>query len=69
MAKIDRRRKYIIVIDTETANGLIENDNLELSQSLVYDVGWMVIDKSGNVYEKRSFVNADIFLATLFVLT
>ena len=28
----------------------------------VYDCGWAVVDRNGNVYKARSFVNADIFL-------
>jgi hypothetical protein len=48
--------------DTETANTLTdENGNLDTSSCLVYDIGWQIIDKHGNVYEKRSFVNSDIF--------
>lgn len=53
--KIDRRRKYGIMIDTETANGL---DN-----PLFYDVGYQIIDSKGNKYLERSFVNADVFLS------
>lgn len=61
--KIDKRKKYLIGIDTETCNGLIdEKGKLDLSQSLVYDVGWQVIDKKGKVYRTRSFVVAEIFL-------
>lgn len=62
--KIDRRKQYLIGIDTETCNGL-ENEKdgtLDLSQSLVYDIGWQVVDRRGNVYRKRSFVVAEIFL-------
>lgn len=50
---IDRRRHYILMVDTETANGL--------DDPLVYDFGCAVIDIHGNVYETRSFVNKDIF--------
>ena len=57
------RKKYLIGIDTETANGLIDkNGKLDLSQSLVYDVGWTIIDKKGKVFLERSFVVAEIFL-------
>lgn len=52
--KIDHRKKYGIMIDTETANGL--------ECPLFYDVGWQVIDSHGNKYIERSFVNADVFL-------
>jgi hypothetical protein len=62
MNKIDRRRTYILMCDTETANTLTdESGNLDTSNCLCYDIGWQVIDKHGNVYEKRSFVNSDIF--------
>ena len=61
--RIDRRKTYLIGIDTETCNGLLmEDGKLDLSQSLVYDIGWQVVDKKGKVYRKRSFVVAEIFL-------
>ena len=54
---------YLIGIDTETSNSLIDDKNkLDLSQSLVYDVGWQVINKKGHPYLKRSYVVAEIFL-------
>ena len=54
MGKIDHRRNYILVIDTETANGL--------EDPLVYDCGFAVVDKWGTVYEAHSFVNRDVFV-------
>ena len=51
--KIDRRRHYFIVLDTETAN--------TIDCPLVYDMGWAVVDKHGNVYRTRSFINREIF--------
>ena len=61
--KIDKRKKYLIGIDTETCNGLVDEEGkVDLSQSLVYDIGWQVVDKKGKVYRKRSFVVAEIFL-------
>ena len=44
----------IIVIDTETAN--------TIDDPFCYDVGFIVIDKTGKIYEKHSYVVADIFL-------
>ena len=29
---------------------------------LAYDIGWVVTDRNGNIYEKRSFITAEIFL-------
>jgi hypothetical protein len=63
MGIIDRRRHYILVVDTETANTL-SNDNgkLDMSNVLVYDCGWAVVDTKGHIYETASFVNKDIFI-------
>ena len=62
--KIDRRHIYGIILDTETANTLVdENDELDMSSVLFYDLGFKVIDSHGRDYgQKFSFVNADIFL-------
>jgi hypothetical protein len=48
-------------LDTETANGIVTDDKLDLSQSLVYDLGWAITDKRGHIYKTRSFVIAEIF--------
>ena len=62
---MDKRKTYLLGIDTETANGLIgEEGKQDLSQSLVYDIGFVITDKNGNVYEKGSYAVADIFLWT-----
>ena len=54
-------RKYIMVLDTETANGLMVNDKLDLSCSLVYDIGFTVVDKKGHVYCQKSMAIREIF--------
>ena len=59
--KIDHRRHYVLVIDTETANTIDNDGVLDMSNVLVYDCGWAVVDTKGNVYLERSFVNTDIF--------
>ncbi len=62
MAKIDRRRHYIMVLDTETCNTFRDaKGNLNTSNALVYDIGWAVVDKHGNVYETASYINFDVF--------
>lgn len=58
---IDHRRVYGIMLDTETANTLEDNGKLDMSNVLVYDVGFAVIDSHGNVYETFSFIVSDIF--------
>ena len=59
---MDKRISYKIVIDTETCP--IDKDLTDVlpTNMWVYDCGWAVVDKRGNVYRTRSFVNADIFL-------
>lgn len=54
--KIDKRRKYIMVVDVETAGGF---DN-----PLVYDIGVAITDKKGNIYDTRSFIIEEIFSNT-----
>lgn len=44
----------VIVLDTETTNSI--------DDPIVYDVGFAVIDVNGEVYEKHSYVVADVFL-------
>ena len=53
MDEIDIFQKFIVV-DTETTN--------TLDEPICYDVGFAVVDRFGAVYEKYSFVVAEIFL-------
>lgn len=75
---IDKRRHYVLVVDTETANTITESippvfdENgelvtpaktvMDMSNVLVYDCGWAVVDTKGNIYETASYVNRDIFV-------
>lgn len=59
--KIDRRRTYLIMGDTETCNTRVENGKLDMRDVLVYDFGFAVCDKQGRVYEKYSFIIKEIF--------
>lgn len=61
--KIDRRRNYKIVLDTETCPMDKDFKGVDPYNMWTYDIGWTVTDKHGNIYETRSFINADIFLA------
>ena len=62
MNKIDRRKVYGIMLDTETANTIVcEDGKLEMNFVLPYDLGFAVIDTKGNIYEEHSYVNEDIF--------
>lgn len=61
--KIDKRRHYVMVVDTETANTISANGKIvDMSNVLVYDCGWAVVDTKGHIYETASYVNEDIFL-------
>ena len=42
-----------IILDVETAN--------DIPDTLVYDLGFAVADRNGNIYEEKSFVISDIF--------
>ena len=51
--QVDRRKKYILCLDVETAGNI--------GKPLVYDLGFAVTDKKGNIYQKFSFVISEIF--------
>lgn len=53
------RRRLFLIIDTETFS---ETPETAFSKPICYDVGMAVIDKTGKVYAKYSFVVADTFL-------
>ena len=59
---MDRRINYLMGLDTETCNGILVNDKLDLSQSIVYDIGWVITDKKGRIYETRSFLIYEVFV-------
>jgi len=56
--KVDKRKKYIMVLDVETTNNNLES---KFNDGLVYDIGFVIIDKKGNVHAKRSFAIKEIF--------
>lgn len=55
------KKQYQIICDVETAN-IEPSANVDPHNSLVYDIGYVIADYSGNVVKTRSFVVADIFL-------
>lgn len=59
---MDKRINYKIVLDCETTPCDRTIEEVEAKNMLAYDLGWVVTDKRGIVYEKRSFIIADIFL-------
>lgn len=60
--KIDKRKNYGIILDTETANTLnTDTGGLDMSNVLPYDIGFAVIDTRGNIYQKHSYLIKEIF--------
>lgn len=66
---MDKRKKYILMLDTETCNGIVTDDGLDLTQSLVYDIGCAIVDKKGNIYATKSFVIFETFVEMKDVMT
>lgn len=54
---MDRRKTYLCGADTETCNGI----GSDLTQSLVYDFGYVITDKKANIEIERSFLVKEIF--------
>lgn len=68
MQKYDRRRKYYLVLDCETATLPIassydgsQKKSISIAKPLIYDLGWTIIDKHGNVYARKNFLISEIF--------
>lgn len=57
--EIDKRKKYLMVLDVETTNNNMEKG--AKNDGLVYDIGFVVCDKQGNIYCKRSYAVQEIF--------
>jgi len=47
------RKEFLMVLDTETAN--------TIEQPIPYDLGYVICDRKGNIYVRRSFVIAEVF--------
>ena len=66
--KFDRRRKYYMVLDCETAtlpyaSNLPEEQKktIAIAKPLIYDLGWTIVDKKGNVYLRENYLITEIF--------
>ena len=67
--ELDRRRKYYLILDCETATlpyaakftSPKEKQRVCIAKPLIYDIGWTVVDKKGNIYKKKSFLISEIF--------
>ena len=64
----DRRRKYYMVLDCETATlpcainySGSARQAISIAKPLIYDLGWQVIDRQGRVYARKHFLISEIF--------
>jgi hypothetical protein len=70
MNKLDRRRKYYLVLDCETAtlpyatkydNNPKQKQKIAIAKPLIYDLGWSIVDRQGRVYRRKNFLITEIF--------
>jgi hypothetical protein len=70
MVKLDKRRKYYLILDCETAtlpyasNYAKEPEKkkkIAIAKPLIYDLGWSIVDRKGNVYRRKNFLITEIF--------
>ena len=68
MNKYDKRRKYYVVLDCETATlpeainyDGEERKNIAIAKPLIYDLGWKVIDAQGRTYARKNYLISEIF--------
>lgn len=59
--KIDRRKAYYLMVDTETCN-TDQTDRNGLGTPFVYDLGFAIIDKRGTVYEQYSLLIKEVYI-------
>lgn len=68
MKKFDRRRKYYMILDCETATlpcaASYEGNKkqaVSIAKPLIYDLGWTITDRQGRIYEKKNFLISEVF--------
>lgn len=65
------KKKIFCVVDTETAtlpfaDAIAENNperkkKIAIAKPLIYDIGWTLCDRAGNIYDKKQFLIAETF--------
>ncbi len=64
------KKKYYLVLDTETATLPFLNEmelsgkerqNLAIAKPLVYDIGWVITDRAGNICKQENFLVQETF--------
>lgn len=66
--KLDRRRKYFMILDCETATipydkvyTTEQKQKIAIAKPLIYDLGYTIVDKKGHIYKKVNFLISEIF--------
>lgn len=66
--KFDKRRKYYLVLDCETATlpqavnySGATRQKISIAKPLIYDLGWQIIDRQGRVYDRKNFLISEVF--------
>ena len=64
-------KKYYMVLDCETAtlpfaNEIAQGDSdrkkkIAIARPLIYDIGWTICDRNGEIYDKKQFLIAETF--------
>lgn len=64
------KRKLYLVLDTETATLPFANDlcknakqkqKIAIAKPLIYDIGWIIIDRQGNLFKKVNYLVQETF--------
>ena len=64
------RKKFYLTLDTETATLPFANEmaktasekqKIAIAKPLVYDIGWTITDRAGNVYKKVNYLIQETF--------
>lgn len=65
-SKRDKRKNYYMVLDTETCPIDRECQDITPDNMLVYDIGYAIVDKKGNVYKSGSYIISDVFFKEFY---
>ena len=64
------KKKYYLILDTETATlpfartiarNEKEKKNIAIAKPLVYDIGWIISDRQGNIIKKENYLVQETF--------
>lgn len=68
MNKYDKRRKYYLILDCETATLPYainytgeQRKSIAIAKPLIYDLGWKVVDGKGVTYARKNFLISETF--------